>query len=73
MTATQNLDNMTCKFIPLDDLHDGHLTAMGTVVGEPQFSPSRKTATVTIRKHSGNLFSDRRSASAKVAVWVPKA
>lgn len=73
MITTQDLDSKTCKFIPVDDLHDGHLTAMGTVVGEPKFSPSRKTVLVTVRKHSGGMFTDRRSARAKIAVWVPKA
>lgn len=72
MTMIQDLDNMTCKFIPVDDLHDGHLTAMGTVVGEPKFSPSRKTVLVTVRTHSGTMFTDRRSARAKIAVWVPE-
>jgi len=70
MTTIQDLDSMTCKLIPVNDLHDGHLTAMGTVVGEPKFSPSRKTVLVTVRKHSGGIFTDRRSASAKIAVWI---
>ena len=73
MTTVQDLDNMTCKLIPADDLRIGHLTAMGTVTEEPEFSPSRKTVVVTVKSHSGKVFSDRRSASAKVAVWVPKA
>jgi hypothetical protein len=67
---TTDLDNMTCKFISLSDLHDGHLTAMGTVVGEPQFSPSRKTVVVTVKTNSGKTISDRRSTAAKIAVWV---
>lgn len=70
MTKMSDLDSKTCKFIPIDDLHDGHLTAMGTVVGEPQFSPSRKTVLVTVRTHSGRMFTDRRSTAAKIAVWV---
>lgn len=70
MTTMADLEGKTCKFISVDDLHDGHLTAMGTVVGEPQFSPSGKTVLVTVRKHSGGLFADRRNARAKIAVWV---
>jgi hypothetical protein len=70
MTTVKDLDGKTCKLIPIDDLHDGHLTAMGTVTGEPQFSPSRKTVLVTVRTHRGTMFTDRRSASAKIAVWV---
>lgn len=73
MTAIKDLDNMTCKFIPVDDLKAGHLTAMGVVTEDPKFSPSRKTVVVTVKTHSGGTFSDRRSASAKIAVWVPKA
>jgi len=72
MTNMSDLDGKACKLIPVDDLHDGHLTAMGTVVGEPEFSPSRKTVLVTVRKHSGGMFTDRRSTRAKIAVWVPK-
>ena len=72
MITVKDLDAMTCTLIPVDDLHDGHLTAMGTVTGEPQFSPSRKTVLVTVRTHSGGLFTDRRSAAAKIAVWLPK-
>lgn len=70
MTSKSDPDGKTCTFIPIADLHDGHLTAMGTVVGEPQFSPSRKTVLVTVRTHSGGMFTDRRSAAAKIAVWV---
>lgn len=70
MTSVRDLEGKTCKLISVNDLHDGHLTAMGTVVGEPKFSPSRKTVLVTVRKHSGGMFTDRRSAAAKIAVWV---
>ena len=72
MTTIQDLDNMTCKLIPADDLRIGHLTAMGTVTKDPEFSPSRKTVVVTVKTHSGKIFSDRRSASAKVAIWIAK-
>ena len=70
MTTMRDLDGKTCKLIPIDELHDGHLTAMGTVTGEPQFSPSRKTVLVTVKTHSGKPFTDRRNARAKIAVWV---
>lgn len=62
--------NMTCKLIPADDLRAGHLTAMGTVTKDPEFSPSRKTVVVTVKTHSGRILSDRRSARAKIAIWV---
>lgn len=70
MTSINDLDGKTCKLIPVDDLRVGHLTAMGTVTEKPQFSPSRKTVLVTVKTHSGSTFTDRRSASAKIAVWV---
>lgn len=73
MTSMSDLDGKTCKFIPVDDLKVGDLTAMGTVTEDPEFSPSRKTVVVTVKTHSGKVFSDRRSTSAKVAVWVPRA
>jgi hypothetical protein len=70
MTTVKDLDNMTCKFIPVDDLRTGHLTAMGVVTEDPKFSPSRKTVVVTVETHSGRIISDRRSTSAKIAIWV---
>lgn len=70
MTTTADLEGKTCKLIPVDDLHAGHLTAMGTVTEEPKFSPSRKTVLVTVETHSGKSFTDRRSARAKITVWV---
>ena len=70
MTTINDLDGKTCKLIPADELRVGHMTAMGTVTEEPNFSPSRKTVLVTVRTHSGKTFTDRRSAAAKIAVWV---
>ena len=69
MTAIKDLDGKTCTLIPADELKAGDLTAMGTVTGKPQFSPSRKTVLVTVETHSGKPFTDRRSAAAKIAVW----
>ena len=70
MTTMADLDGKTCKLIPVDDLKVGHLTAMGAVTEEPRFSPSRKTVLVTVETHSGKTFTDRRSARAKIAIWV---
>ena len=66
---TPNLDGKTCTLIPIDDLKVGDLTVMGTVTEQPVFSPSRKTVVVTVRTHSGKTFTDRRSATAKIAVF----
>jgi hypothetical protein len=70
MTSAKDLGSLTCKLIPLADLKTGDLTAMGTVTKAPEFSPSGKTAVVTVKTHRGTTFTDRRSASAKIAVWA---
>jgi len=72
MITVKDLDAMTCTFIPVDDLRIGHMTVLGEVTEEPEFSPSRKTVVVTVRTHRGTLFTDRRSAAAKIAVFTPK-
>ena len=69
MTTMRDLDSKTCTLIPVDDLKVGDLTAMGTVTEQPKFSPSRKTVLVTVKTHRGTMFTDRRSAAAKIAVW----
>ena len=55
------------KFIPLSDLTVGDVTVMRIVTGI-EFSKSGKTATVTVMRRSGKTLSDRRSASAKIAI-----
>lgn len=72
MTSMSDLDGKKCTLIPLSQLQVGHLTAMGVVTEKPVFSPSGKTALVTVETHSGRTFTDRRNARAKIAVWLPE-
>lgn len=68
-TDMSDFDGKVCKFIPVNDLRVGDLTALGVVSKEPKFSASRKTVVVTVETHAGKVFTDRRSARAKIAVW----